>query len=147
MSEPHLTNGDRQVHCPSCGSDHIRHARYKSIAERFASVFGIHPLRCKDCQYRFASRVWRLVDLRYSRCPRCYRTVLSTWSESHYIPRFWTLIWLRLGARRLRCEFCRFNFAGFRPVKEVYSSRYGRGQEAAAILAQESRSVEEDDDE
>lgn len=121
-----MTNGDRQVQCPSCGSFHIRHARFRSIIERIASLFGSHPLRCKDCQHRFTSRVWRLADLRYSRCPRCYRTVLTTWSESHYSPRFHTVMLLRLGAKRLRCEFCRCNFAGFRPVKQVYSSNFGR---------------------
>ncbi|MBL8223648.1 MAG: hypothetical protein JNL62_30730 [Bryobacterales bacterium] len=36
------------------------------------------------------------------------------------------MVWLRLGAKRLRCEFCRLNFAGFRPVKVAYSSRFGR---------------------
>lgn len=109
-------------------------------------MFGIHPLRCRDCQYRFQSRVWRLADLRYSRCPRCYGTVLSSWSESHYIARFWTTVLLRLGAKRLRCEFCRCNFAGFRPVKVVYSSRHGRGSEAAAVRAREAESEMDDDE-
>lgn len=137
-----MKHGDLPVQCPSCGSDHIRHARFQSVFERLGSLFGRHPLRCKDCQFRFTSRVWRITDLRFSRCPRCYRTVLSSWSEAHYIPKFWTLVWLRLGAKRLRCEFCRFNFAGFRPVKEVYSSRFRRHHSSdpsgpAAVAEQE----------
>lgn len=118
-----MKNGDTEVHCPSCGSGHIRHSRRPSLLERIASLFGRHTLRCTDCQHRFSSRVWRFSDLRYSRCPLCYRTTLSEWSETRYIPRFRTLVWIRLGAKRLRCEFCRFNFAGFRPVKEIYQRR------------------------
>ena len=121
-----MKNGDLNVQCPGCGSEHIRHARYKSVFERIGVLFGRHPLRCKDCQSRFTSRIWRFSDLRFSRCPRCYRTELATWSEEHYIPRFWTLIWMRIGAKRLRCEFCRFNFAGFRPIKTAYSGRLKR---------------------
>jgi hypothetical protein len=90
------------------------------------SWLGQHPLRCKDCQHRFFSRVWKFTDLRFSRCPRCYRTDLSKWNEEHYLPKFRTVFLLRMGAKRLRCEYCRFNFAGFRPVKEKYVSRHQR---------------------
>ncbi|MBL8209153.1 MAG: hypothetical protein JNK87_00495 [Bryobacterales bacterium] len=119
------------VDCPSCGSKHVRHSRRLSIPERIISLFGYHTLRCNDCKHRFRQKVWHLRDWIWSRCPRCYRTDLSTWSEEHYSPKTRTLIKLRLGAKRLRCEYCRFNFAGFRPVKERYKfRRRSRGGEA-----------------
>lgn len=97
------------------------------LGERILSWLGRYQLRCKDCQHRFAARVWKLADLRYARCPKCYRMDLSTWTEEHYLPKFVTLTRLRLGAKRLRCEYCRFNFAGFRPVKQRYKrKRSGR---------------------
>jgi len=117
------------VLCPSCGSKHVRHSKFQSIGERIASLFGYHVLRCKDCKHRFSTKVWRLSELRWSRCPRCYRTDLSTWDEEHYLPKLRTLIRLRLGAKRLRCEYCRFNFASFRPVKERYKFRNRRKTE------------------
>ena len=111
------------VTCPNCGSDSVRHSKFQTFGEQLLSVFGRHSLRCKNCQHRFSARVWKAGDLRYSRCPRCYRMDLSTWNEVHYLPKFRTLILLRIGAKRLRCEYCRFNFAGFRPVKEKYVFR------------------------
>lgn len=114
------------VDCPNCGSKSIRHSKFQNFGERMMSWLGQHPLRCKDCQHRFFSRVWRFSDLRFSRCPRCYRMDLGKWSEEHYIPKFRTVFLLRIGAKRLRCEYCRFNFAGFRPVKERYVHRSQR---------------------
>ncbi|MBI4902629.1 MAG: hypothetical protein HY820_03275 [Acidobacteria bacterium] len=117
------------VNCPNCGSKHIRHSHYQSFGERFLSLFGVHQLRCKDCQHRFASRVFRLVDLYWSKCPRCYRMDLSSWNEDHYLPKWGTKVKMRLGAKRLRCEYCRLNFAGWRPVKMKYQWRRRKKEE------------------
>lgn len=130
------------VHCPSCGSKHVRHSRQISFGEQVLSFLGYHTLRCKDCRYRFRTKVWRFSDLRWSRCPRCYRTELTTWSEDHYLPRFYTLMKMRLGAKRLRCEFCRFNFAGFRPVKNRYRFRKGPLAGSAASNEQQTTNPE-----
>jgi hypothetical protein len=48
---------------------------------------------------------------------------LSTWSEEDYRISLTTRFRLALGARRLRCEYCRVNFASFRPRKERYRYR------------------------
>jgi len=111
------------ISCPNCGSRNVRHSRVQHLGERILSLFGRDSLRCKDCQHRFSGRIWRLTDLRFARCPRCYRTELSSWSEDHYIPKWFTTVMLNVGAKRLRCEYCRFNFAGFRPVRQVYQFR------------------------
>ncbi|MBI3682486.1 MAG: hypothetical protein HY235_19065 [Acidobacteria bacterium] len=88
--------------------------------ERLLSLFGRHQLRCKECRHRFAARIWRITDLRYARCPQCYRMDLTTWSEEHYLPRFATWIRICFGAKRLRCEPCRLNFASFRVLRWKY---------------------------
>lgn len=119
------------VNCPNCGSKHVRHSKYQGLGERIGAFFGRHPLRCKDCQHRFVSRVFRIRDAVYARCPRCYRMDLSSWSEEHYSPRWVTLMKMRFGAKRLRCEYCRFNWAGFKPVKERYVSRSARRAQEA----------------
>ncbi len=108
------------VNCPECGSKHVRHAKLNGFGERLGSLFGDQVLRCKDCNLRFTANVFRLADWRFSRCPRCYRMDLTTWSEEHYISRGWTSFKLYFGARRLRCDYCRVNFAGFRPAKMKY---------------------------
>lgn len=114
--------------CPSCGSRNVRHSNRESILEKLGSLFGKHAMRCRDCSYRFTATLWKLSDLRYSRCPLCYRMDLTEWSEEHYLPRFGTLVLMRLGARRLRCEYCRFNFAGFRPIKIRFSQHANRAR-------------------
>ncbi|MBV6430294.1 MAG: hypothetical protein IANPNBLG_00403 [Bryobacteraceae bacterium] len=111
------------ISCPSCGSRNVRHSRVQHFGEHILSLLGRDSLRCKDCQHRFLARIWRFTDLRYARCPCCYRTELSTWSEDHYIAKWFTSLMLALGAKRIRCEYCRFNFASFRPVRQVYRFR------------------------
>ena len=53
---------------------------------------------------------------------------LSTWSEQFYIPPLGTRLYLRLGATPYRCDFCRCNFASFRPCKERFSWRGAAGR-------------------
>lgn len=108
------------VHCPGCGSTNVRHSHRLSVRERIASLFGRHTLRCRDCHHRFSARLWPLSDLRFARCPQCYRTKLGVWSQDHYQPRTATLLLMWLGAKPVRCEYCRYNFVSFRAVKERY---------------------------
>lgn len=121
------------VNCPECGSHRVRHSKHLSFRERVASLFGRHTLRCKECHHRFEAKVWRVADVRWARCPRCYRKDLTIWSEEHYLPKWWTSVLLNFGAKRLRCERCRYNFAGFRPVKEWYRFPRSRKQGAEAL--------------
>lgn len=108
------------VSCPTCGGQDIRLARSSGFTERLLELAGVYPLRCKQCQTRFRTRVWRASNMIYARCPRCFRMQLSTWSEQYYNPAFTIKAKLRFGATPYRCEICRCNFASFRACKERY---------------------------
>lgn len=122
------------INCPSCGSKRVRHSQVQGVGEWIATLLGRPMLRCKDCQRRFTADVWVLGDLRYARCPRCYRLDLTSWSPEHYFARGWVKVLLMFGARRLRCDYCRHNFAGYRPRK--YNSRLRNGGPGDQILTQ-----------
>jgi hypothetical protein len=107
--------------CPACGSRNIRGSYARGVKERLLSIMGWMPFRCRQCEVRFTAFIWDLMRWRFARCPRCLRTKLSTWSETHYIAPQRTLLLLRLGAHPYRCEFCRCNFASFRRRRERFS--------------------------
>ena len=109
------------VVCPYCGSRHLRFAHRRNLSERLWSMVGVRPLRCRDCRKRFVDRTWRLSSVKYSRCPNCWRMDLNTWSLEDHHATAWQLLLLRLGARPYRCEYCRLNFASFRPRLEKFS--------------------------
>jgi len=108
--------------CPQCGSSNIRFAHMRTPAERAAIVFGVRPLRCRDCRARFKARVWKLSEAAYARCSRCWRTDLASWSPSQYRVSFFKSLLLFLGANPYRCEYCRHNFVTFRIRKQRYVS-------------------------
>jgi hypothetical protein len=105
----------------------------RNASERFGLFRLRSPFRCLDCKHRFFAPliVWR--DLFYARCPACHRMDLNGWTGKTYTPPFWASLKVTLGAHRWRCEYCRFNFAGFRDRKEVFTfkrwKRYGRQAE------------------
>jgi hypothetical protein len=120
--------------CPECGTRDVRLAHTRGVAERLLELVGVYTLRCKRCQVRFRSRIWRLSEVKFARCPRCYRTELSTWSEQYYNPPFGVVFKLRLGATPYRCEFCRCNFASFRACQERFSWRkYRRSPDSSHV--------------
>ena len=95
----------------------------RTFAERWAALRGFHSLLCRDCRNRFRGRTLVLSDLKYARCPKCFRMDLNLWSERDFAPTDWmsALIWL--GGNRYRCEYCRLNFVSFRKRKEVFTFR------------------------
>ena len=109
--------------CPACGARDLRLAHSHGVRERLLEVFGVYPLRCRNCQTRFSGKLWKITQIRYAHCPRCYRTELSTWSEQYYNPSSRVKLKLALGATPYRCEFCRCNFASFRACRERFSWR------------------------
>jgi DNA-directed RNA polymerase subunit RPC12/RpoP len=109
------------IQCPHCGSSSFRSSQVRSTSEKFKSVFGIMPFRCLRCSERFCSSIWNLHAARYARCPKCLRMDLSTWAEEFYRPALGTRMLLRIGATRYRCDFCRCNFASFRPCRKRFS--------------------------
>ena len=114
--------------CPSCGARDVRLARSRGLREHLLEFVGVYPLRCKHCQARFSGQLWKISQVRYAHCPRCYRTELSTWSAQYYNPGTSVKLKLALGATPYRCEFCRCNFASFRACRERFSWRKYRRQ-------------------
>ena len=118
--------------CPDCGANTARLSRFRGLSERLRGLFGAYPVRCQKCGRRFETAIWLARSIHYARCPKCYRMELSTWSEQYYNSPGWIILQLRLGATPYRCEFCRCNFASFRPFKERFSWRNRRTATPAA---------------
>lgn len=122
--------------CPVCGAHDLRIARSQGFREHLLALLGVYPLRCRNCQNRFRGQLWKISQVRYAHCPKCYRTQLSTWSEQYYNPTTGVKFKLALGATPYRCEFCRCNFASFRACKERFSWRkYQRDARLRAAAA------------
>lgn len=118
--------------CPQCGGRRLRLSHIRNGGERFRSLLGFVPVRCRECGHRFSSSLWQFGQWRYARCPRCCRLDLGTWSEKHYLVPWTMKLMLALGAKKYRCETCRHNFASFRGLKERFRfHRYTEPREAA----------------
>lgn len=130
--------------CPECGGKRPRLSRSRGFKERLARWFGFYMIRCEDCHHRFSDSVWRLADLFYARCPRCYRMDLGTWDLKYYAPPRSVLIKIGLGAKRFRCEACRCNFVSFRKLKWKSTFRKRPGQNASAGQDQETNGAPDD---
>jgi DNA-directed RNA polymerase subunit RPC12/RpoP len=109
------------IACPRCGSRFLRPSRTRTLIERLNGLRFVSPLRCLDCKTRFVASTLDWRDLKYARCPICFRMDLNSWTGRNFNPPFWTSIKLLFGARRWRCEYCRHNFASFRGRKEIFS--------------------------
>ena len=70
---------------------------------------------------------------------------LNGWTGKTYLPPFWMRVQLTLGAKRYRCEYCRFNFASFRRRKEAFTfkrwEKMNAGQARAAALAERAKKL------
>lgn len=111
------------IHCPECGSRNVRASQTQTFLETLGRAAGFYPVRCRDCDCRFARQIWDLSNSIYARCPRCYNLELSLWSPTHYRPpRSWKF-WMLFGAKPRRCEACRVNFVSFRPCKIRFRRR------------------------
>lgn len=108
------------IECPDCGSRNVRPARLRSFTDKLMRWLGVMPARCRDCKLRFRHSLWQFGTMLAAKCPRCYSMTLSTWSEEYYIAPPMMRLLIGLGAKRYRCEMCRFNFASFRTRR--YSS-------------------------
>jgi hypothetical protein len=112
--------------CPKCGSRFLSESKPRA-GERKTWFSG--PVRCKDCNTRFITKTFVLSDLRWARCPRCFRMDLNRWTGRTYDPPLRVALKTALGAKRWRCEYCRLNFASFRDRKEIFTfSRWKKFQ-------------------
>lgn len=109
--------------CPKCNSKNVRDSVSRSFWESIRTVAGVFPARCRDCDTRWSQPLWDLGNCLYARCPHCYGLELSSWTPSHYRVPTLSKVWLTIGAKPRRCEFCRRNFVSFRPCKIQFVRR------------------------
>jgi endogenous inhibitor of DNA gyrase (YacG/DUF329 family) len=97
--------------------------------------FGIYMFKCDDCEHRFKAVIYRPKNLFFAKCSRCHRMDLSRWTREYYSPGLVTRVMLALGAKAVRCEYCRHNFWSFRLVREKFSKakRFARSQVVVAV--------------
>src|SRR5260370_30475037 len=131
------------IACPICGSRFLRDSHPRNLREYLGRLWFVAPLRCLDCRTRFVTSTFRLGDVKYARCPACYRMDLNGWTGKSYTPPFWMGLKIALGATRFRCEYCRFNFASFRRRKEAFTfkrwEKMNAGQARAESRAKAAR--------
>jgi DNA-directed RNA polymerase subunit RPC12/RpoP len=123
------------LQCPNCGSRFLRESKPRDAAEKAARWRLIFPIRCLDCKTRFSGNTLSLGDIRYASCPRCERMDLNKWTGKNYEPPFWVGLKTRFGANRWRCEYCRINFASWRPRKEVFTFKRWRNMNSGSAVA------------
>jgi hypothetical protein len=139
------------LECPKCRSRNLRFSHLTNLRERTWTVFGIRPLRCRDCRLRFTGRTWTFSGLKYTRCPKCWRMDLNLWSrkDCNYVPFLHSAL-LKLGAHPFRCEYCRHNFVDFRARRERFSfhrwRQHGTRGESDVCAGRDALSVAGQDD-
>jgi len=109
------------IQCPRCGSRYLRDSQKPNATEKVRKWLFESALRCQDCKHRFIGRTFSLADLKYAHCPVCKRMDLNTWTGKTYTPTGKTAFKVNMGAKKWRCEYCRLNFASFRPRSEVFT--------------------------
>jgi hypothetical protein len=112
--------------CTRCGSYNCLRSHRRKIELALAAI-GVLPWRCLDCRARFYARRVPLRCLPYAHCPRCGNLQLFRIRRDKLDRRFGTRLAARLGARALRCDYCRYNFASWRllwPAKERSAKAY-----------------------
>ena len=107
--------------CPKCNSDEVRLSRRRLALRKVLHMFGIYHFRCEACGHRFRSNIHSLRRLIFANCPTCHRMDLSHWSRDYYSPGWLTRLMLSIGAKPVRCEYCRNNFWSFRFIREKFS--------------------------
>jgi DNA-directed RNA polymerase subunit RPC12/RpoP len=105
--------------CPECGSKNLRPSLQLNFGEKILDLLGFQTVRCTDCSHRWTQSLWRIHELFYARCPRCYRLELVKWEETYYHISNWWKFQIAIGAKKVRCKPCRHNFVSFRIVKGV----------------------------
>ena len=110
------------------------------------TVLGRFPVRCRRCNERFQSAIWKPSLAKYAKCPRCYRTELSRWNVDKYDVPSSIQLKLSLGASPYRCEHCRCNFASFKPCHERFSWRKLREQALKPVPPRKTRGALADEE-
>jgi DNA-directed RNA polymerase subunit RPC12/RpoP len=101
--------------CPKCHSSGGRRSRRRTFLDYLASVAGLVPWRCIQCEKRFHARSVALRNMRYARCGICGNLELQKIS-AEYVPGHLALLARMLALPALRCDPCRHKFFAVRPV-------------------------------
>ncbi|MCC6585698.1 MAG: hypothetical protein IT168_03180 [Bryobacterales bacterium] len=101
--------------CPNCGSERVHVSRGRSLFGRLAYCLGLSTVYCKNCHHRLSEMDNWWDNVRWARCPICYRRDLTDWAEKYLYPRSWERFQVLIGARKHRCRYCRLNFVSFLP--------------------------------
>ena len=101
--------------CPRCGSERLRVSRGHSLSGRIAYWLGLSAVYCKNCGHRLRESDNWWDNIRWARCPQCYRRELVDWEEKYLYPRGWRSFLVYAGARPHRCRACRINFVSLLP--------------------------------
>lgn len=109
------------LECPKCGSDEVRLSKRRRALNRVLQLVGLYTFRCQGCHAVFRSQISNVSHFCFAKCPSCHRMDLSRWSREYYSPSTTTKVMLSLGAKPVRCEYCRNNFWSFLFVKEKFS--------------------------
>jgi hypothetical protein len=110
------------VICPRCGSYGCSRSHRRKL-EYLLVVFGILPWRCVGCRRRFYARRVPLRYLVYAHCSRCGNLALETIRREKLARQWGARVALWLGARPLRCDDCRNDFAAWRPLRRMEAPR------------------------
>ena len=127
--------------CPSCGSEEVRLSRRSYFLRPFYSIFAIYMCKCETCDHHFKACIYRPENIFYAKCSRCHRMDLSRWSRDYYNPGLVTRMMLALGAKPVRCEYCRNNFWSFRMVREKFSKAKRSARSQIVIPVEDSASA------
>lgn len=90
---------------------------------RVLRIIGVYAFRCEMCSAHFSASINSLRHVLWAKCNRCHRMDLSKWSREYYSPALLTRMMLAIGAKAVRCEYCRNNFWSFRLVREEFSKQ------------------------
>ncbi len=125
--------------CPKCDSDEVRLSRKKFTLRKILRILGIYHFRCDGCGHLFRSNIHSISHLIFAKCPTCHRMDLGRWSREYYSPTLLTRAMLAIGAKPVRCAYCRNNFWSFRFIQEKFSKEKRSARSQVVIPVESDR--------
>lgn len=104
--------------CPRCGHYGCSRSHRRKL-EYLLTILGILPWRCIECHKRFYARRVPLRYLVYAHCNRCGNLELQSIRREKLTREPLSRVALWLGARPVRCDDCRNDFAAWRPLRRL----------------------------
>jgi hypothetical protein len=111
--------------CPHCHGGSCRRSQRRGVRDRFWSLFGLRPWRCRTCNERFYA--W-LVPAEYVilvHCSRCGNLDLQRVSRERVTGDIFSGVKRLLHVPAYRCDPCRRRFFSLRPYRRIAVLRHG----------------------